>query len=353
MKKEYIHWAKSKMLLLICLFLCIGFSSFAQQSRQISGVVSAEGEEEPVPGISILVKGSQRGTVTDLDGKFQINASPGEVLVISSIGYETQEITLSEGQTSLTITLASAIGDLGEVVVVGYGSQRRADITSAVSVINMDAIKDVPASNAGRLLQGQAAGVQVRQTTGTPGQDMEVTIRGIGSLGAGSSPLYVIDGFPVGNSIGQNLNPNDIESISVLKDAASTAIYGARGSNGVILITTKSAKSGETNLDFTANYGVQNVPQSRRTRMMNGVEFAQFKKESFMYRIRYFENREPSIEEIPLDYRYPEQTQYSTNWSDEITNDNAAFQDYNLTLSSGKGERSEERRVGKECRCRR
>src|SRR5690606_20150830 len=143
----------------------------------------------------------------------------------------------------------------------------------------------------------------------------------IGSLGAGSAPLYVIDGFPIGTRMGQNLNPNDIESITVLKDAASTAIYGARGSNGVILITTKSAKAGEVNLDFTANYGVQNIPDSRRTQMMNGVEFAQFKKESFLDRVRYFEGREPSIEEIPLNYRYPEQTQYSTNWFDEITHE--------------------------------
>src|SRR5690554_692070 len=327
----------TKSFVLWCLGLCLSMASYAQNSRPITGYVNVEGESDPVPGISVLVKGTQRGTVTDLDGAYQINASPGETLVFSYIGYESQEVVLSPGQTSVNITLKVAFGDLGEVVVMGYGSQRRADITSAVSVIDMTAIGDVPVSNASRLLQGQAAGVQVRQTTGTPGQDMEVTIRGIGSLGAGSAPLYVIDGFPVGSSIGQNINPNDIESISVLKDAASTAIYGARGSNGVILITTKSAKSGETNLDFTANYGVQNVPQSRRTRMMNGVEFAQFKKESFMDRIRYFENREPSIEEIPLDYRYPEQTQYSTNWFDEITNDNAAFQDYNLTLSSGKG----------------
>src|SRR5690606_38769474 len=140
------------------------------------------------------------------------------------------------------------------------------------------------------------------------------------------------------SSIGQNINSNDIESISVLKDAASTAIYGARGSNGVILITTKSAKDGEVSLNFTANYGVQNVPISRRTQMMNGVEFAQFKKESIMDRIRDYEIREPPIEEVPLSYRYPEETKYSTNWFDEITRDSAAFQDYNITFSSGKGD---------------
>ena len=338
MKNDYFKAPQSGIFLLLGLLLCIGFSSYAQQARQISGVVNVEGEADPVPGISLLIKGTQRGTVTDLDGRFSISASTGETLTVSYIGYETQEIVLGDGQSSLNITLTASFGDLGEVVVMGYGSQRKADITSAVSVINMENIGDVPITNATRLLQGQAAGVQVRQTTGTPGQEMEVTIRGIGSLGAGSRPLYVVDGFPIGTSMGQNLNPNDIESISVLKDAASTAIYGARGSNGVILITTKSAKAGETTLDFTANYGVQNIPDSRRTQMMNGVEFAQFKKESFMDRIRYFEGREPSLEEVPLDFRFPEQTAYSTNWFDEITHQNASFQNYNVTLSAGKGD---------------
>lgn len=339
MKNRYLKKLHNiRILWLTSMLLCISLPSFGQEARLISGVVHVEDEADPVPGISILVKGTQRGTVTDLDGEFEIQASTGETLVVSYIGYLAQEIVIAAQQSSLEVTLQPSMEDLSEVVVMGYGSQRRADITSAVSVIDMDAIGDVPVSNASRLLQGQAAGVQVRQTTGTPGQDMEVTIRGIGSLGAGSAPLYVIDGFPVGNSIGQNLNPNDIESISVLKDAASTAIYGARGSNGVILITTKSAKEGEVTLNFSANYGVQNIPQSRRTKMMNGVEFAQYKKESFMDRIRYYENREPAIEEVPLSFRYPEETQYSTDWFNEITRDNAAFQDYNITFSSGKGD---------------
>ncbi len=196
-----------------------------------------------------MIKGTQRGTVTDLDGRFSISASTGETLTVSYIGYETQDIVIGEGQSSLEITLTASFGDLGEVVVMGYGSQRKADITSAVSVVNMENIGDVPTTNVSRLLQGQAAGVQVRQRSGRPGEEMEVTIRGIGSLGANSRPLYVIDGFPVGDNLGQYLNPADIESMTILKDAASTAIYGARGSNGVILITTKSAKEGRIGFD--------------------------------------------------------------------------------------------------------
>lgn len=157
-------------------------------------------------------------------------------------------------------------------------------------------------------------------------------------MGAGSQPLYVVDGFPVGTSVGQNLNPNDIATITILKDAVSTAIYGARGSNGVMLITTKRAKAGEVNLSVTANYGIQNVPESRKLKVLNGVQFAEFKKESFMDKIRNLEHREPTIDEVPLDYRYPEQTKYSTNWSDAILNQNAAFRNYNITLSQGKGD---------------
>ncbi|MBR9774458.1 MAG: TonB-dependent receptor [Cytophagales bacterium] len=337
MSKRY-DWMQSYLRILMA-FLMLMFvtTGYSRQASQVSGKVVSVDDNEPLPGVSILVKGTSRGTVTNMEGEFSVQAAPGDMLTVSFIGFETQEVAISGGRTNYEISMESSMGDLGEVVVVGYGSQRKADITSAVSVINMDNIGEVPTTNVSRLLQGQAAGVQVRQNSGRPGEEMEVTIRGIGSLGAGSQPLYVVDGFPVGTSLGQSLNPSDIESMTVLKDAASTAIYGARGSNGVILITTKSAKEGTVNLDFVVNQGVQNIPDGRRTKMMNGVEFAQFKHDSFVDRIRYFENREPAIEEVPLEFRYPEQTTVSTDWFDEILNQNARFQNYNVTLSSGKG----------------
>ncbi|MEX2569249.1 MAG: TonB-dependent receptor [Cyclobacteriaceae bacterium] len=338
MKKNYHSILYGIRLPLVLLMLFLGFPGQAQELGQVTGKVLSAEDAEPLPGVSILVQGTTRGTVTNMDGEFSLQAVAGEVLSASFIGFETTQITLSSGQTVYEITMEPALGDLGEVVVMGYGSQRKADITSAVSVINMENIGDVPTTNVSRLLQGQAAGVQVRQTTGRPGQEMEVTIRGIGSLGAGSQPLYVVDGFPIGTSLGQNLNPADIESMTVLKDAASTAIYGARGSNGVILITTKSAKEGVVGLDFVVNHGVQNVPDGRRTKMMNGPEFAQFKHDSFVDRIRYFEQREPDLEEIPMEFRFPEQTSISTDWFQEIMNQNARFQNYNATLTAGKGD---------------
>jgi TonB-linked SusC/RagA family outer membrane protein len=332
MKHNYIL---KQLLLLLILFPAVHYSY--AQTRSVTGKVTSSEEGMPIPGVNILVKATSTGTVTDVDGNYTISVTQDAILVFSSIGYATQEVNVG-GRSVIDVALVADIKSLSEVVIVGYGSQRRADITSAVSVIDMENIGDPPAANVTRLLQGQAAGVQVRQISGEPGKEMEVTIRGIGSLGAGSQPLYVVDGFPIGTSLGQSLNPADIASISVLKDAASTAIYGARGSNGVILITTKSAKEGQVNLTFDANYGVQNIPHSRRTKMMNGVEFARYKQESFMDRIRYFEGREPSLEEVPEEFRYPEQTKYSTDWFEEITNQNARFQNYNVTLSAGSGD---------------
>jgi TonB-linked SusC/RagA family outer membrane protein len=295
-------------------------------------------EQEPVPGALVQIKGTQRGTITDIDGSFSINVESGEIMVISFIGYVTKEIAVTGGQANFNISLDLSASDLSEVVVVGYGSQRKADISSAVSVINMDAIGNVPTTSVSRLLQGQAPGVQVRQQSGRPGEEMQITIRGLGSLGAGSQPLYVVDGFPIGNSLGQSINPTDIETITVLKDAASTSIYGARGSNGVVLITTKNGTEGKVGLEVVVNQGITNLPDNRRTKMMNGVEFATFKNESFVDKIRYFGKREPSIEEIPLDFRYPEQTAISTDWFDEIMNQNAKFQNVNATLTAGKGD---------------
>lgn len=290
-----------------------------------------------LPGVSVVIKGTTQGTTTDGAGNYRIIVPNGNAtLVFSFVGYQKQEIVVGN-QTNLTTTLLPDDQTLNEVVVVGYGSQRRQDITSAVSVINLRDVGEQPANNPNQILQGRAPGVVVKQTSGTPGGAFQVRVRGIGSLGAGSNPLYVVDGFVVGTSVGQNLNPNDIEGITVLKDAASTAIYGARGSNGVVLITTKQAKEGKVNVNLALDYGIQSVPRSRRVTMLNGVEFAQFKKDIFMDQIRILQGREPQESEVPIGYRFPEQTKYSTNWFDLIMHDNAPYSDMNLTVSSGAG----------------
>jgi TonB-linked SusC/RagA family outer membrane protein len=297
-----------------------------------------------LPGVSVIVKGSNVGTVSNSEGGFSVDIpdSGNPILIFSFVGYLSKEIIVGN-QTQIDVSLATDNKALEEVVVVGYGTQRKRDITSAVSVISMEDIGEVPRSNVTRMLQGQAPGVIIKQKSGTPGQQFDVKVRGISSLGAGSDPLYVIDGFPVGISVGQNLNPNDIETISILKDAASTAIYGARGSNGVVLITTKGGKDGKTNFNVSIDYGIQNIPNSRKTHVLNGPDFAQFKREVFIGRFIIDEKnnptgRNPTEEEIPIDFRNPADTKYSTNWFDLILKNNAPYKDINLSLTSGKGQ---------------
>ncbi|HVW61937.1 MAG TPA: TonB-dependent receptor [Puia sp.] len=316
-------------------WLLLIFSFLAKaQSRQVNGTIKDE-TGSPLPGVAIVVKGSAKGVNSGPNGKFTITI-PGSsaVLVISHVGFVTQEVPAAAGSTA-EVTLVRNVNALNDVVVIGYGTQRRRDVTASVATVNVGASKDVPITNPGRLLVGQAPGVTVRQTTGRPGTEFEVNIRGTSSLGATSAPLYVVDGFPMGNSLGQNLNAADIENISILKDAVSSAIYGARGSNGVVLITTKNGRSGAPVLTVNSSYGIQNIPDNRKVKMLNGPDFAQFRKDAFMDKIRYFEHREPDISEVPLDFRYPEQTKTSTNWFDATLHNNAPFQNYNVSLSQG------------------
>lgn len=311
--------------------------SSAALSQNVSGLVTDAQSGETLPGVNVTVKGTTVGAATDSEGTYSLAVpSLNDTLVFSFVGYEIHEEAIG-GRTAIDVTLKTEAIAGEELVVMGYGSQRKADITSAVAEVDMESLGDRSVSNLTNLMQGQAPGLVAKQTSGTPGGELQVNIRGISSLGAGSEPLYVVDGFPVGTSAGQNIDPSNIESISVLKDASSTAIYGARGSNGVILISTRSARQDEVHISFNASSGVQNIPNSRRTEMMGGVEFARFKKEAFMDQIRYFEGREPNIDEVPENYRYPEETRYSTNWLDHILNQNASFHKYNMSVGAGRG----------------
>lgn len=337
LKKQFAYsLQKKKCAFLFLLFLSVSIFSFAQQKITVSGTVVSD-STLPLSNVSIQIKGEPGGITSEANGAFTIKVNKGATLVFSMIGYEEKQIRVEKDNLALAMQLSAISSTLNSVIVIGYGSQIKRNITGAVSSIDVSKLKDIPSANVTQLLDGQAAGVTVQQATGSPGREFNVTIRGMGSLGAGSAPLYVVDGFPVGTSIGQNINPADIKTITILKDAVSTAIYGARGSNGVILITTKNARNGEVSLTASANYGIQNIPESRKTKVLDGAGFARFKKDNFMDKIRYFENREPAITEVPLDYRFPDQTKHSTNWFNEILNNNAPYQDYNIALSNGKG----------------
>jgi len=240
----------------LCLLLCCIVSSLVVTAQtKHTGKVIGSDDKLPVVGASVRIKGTNTGAVTDINGDFSLTLSPGNVIVVSYIGYQTTEVTV-KGNEFINISLQPANSTLNEVVVTGYTSQRKKDIAGAVAVVDVDAAKKLPAASSDQLLQGQASGVTV-VTQGAPGAQSSVFIRGISNF-QNSQPLYVIDGVQY-NSM-STLNPNDIESIQVLKDAGSAAIYGVSGGNGVIIITTKRGKSGKSTFSYDAYYGTQ-VPK--------------------------------------------------------------------------------------------
>jgi TonB-linked SusC/RagA family outer membrane protein len=250
----------------------------------VEGAVTGSDGNEPLPGVSVVVKGSNAGTTTDIQGKYQLSVPENTAtIVFSFVGYISQEVVVGN-RTRIDIKLEADIKALNEVVVVGYGTQKRGDITGAVASISAKDIIGLPNASLDGALTAKMPGVYVAQSTGTPGGGLSVRVRGTGSIGAGNEPLYVIDGFPVTADYSQtnnplkSLNPNDIESIEILKDASSTAIYGSRGSNGVVLVTTKGGKSGKMRVDIDAYTGVQNVTKTMD--LMNAREFAQYIKDS-------------------------------------------------------------------------
>lgn len=256
------------------LFLTLAFLSLSllAQERPVRGKVTNAEDGSALPGVNVVLQGTSKGTVTDSNGNYQIQVGAGEnVLIFSFIGMIPREVPIDNRET-IDVVMNPDIQQLAEVVVVGYGTEQKKLLTESVGVIKSDAVKDLPVPTLDGILQGQTTGVQVMQNSGTPGGEMSVRIRGTTSISGSGQPLYIIDGIPVttGN-FGQvgyegqginalsDINPNEIESISVLKDAAASALYGARASNGIVLITTKRGKSGNSVINFNAYYGVQQV----------------------------------------------------------------------------------------------
>ena len=308
--------------------------------RNITGRVTDE-KGEGLPGVSIVVKGTQRGTISSTDGSFQLVIPDGDhTLIFSFVGYITQEISLGN-RNYLEASMSVDQKSLEEVVVIGYGSVKKSDLTGAVADISGKNLKDLPVTSIDQKLVGQVAGVQIQQVSGAPGAGTSVKIRGSGSLGAGNEPLYVIDGMPYSSGLNQDINPlsfinpNDIETITVLKDASSTAIYGSRGANGVIMITTKNPQKNASQINFSASWGVQTVPQKGRPQMLNAREFADYQRDRIDYVVRQREGREPTLEDYPEEYRDLDKlNNVGTNWYDLILQ-NASVQDYNVDLQKG------------------
>lgn len=242
---------------------------------RVKGKVADE-KGQPLPGVSVRVEGTQFGTTTDANGNYQITVQTGAKLTFSFLGYTNQTITVGDQDQTINITLKENQGgkQLSEIVVVGYGTQSKRAVTGSIASVKYDNFKDRANSNVTQSLAGQLPGVSITQAQGAPGSLPIIKIRGTSSITAGTNPLYVVDGLPLENFNLNYINPQDIESVDVLKDASSTAIYGSRGANGVVIVTTKLGKVGQTNVNATVEYGVQDV--TRRVKMMDAQQFIQY-----------------------------------------------------------------------------
>lgn len=294
-----------RFLLVMLVAITMPLNIFAQQIT-VSGTV-VDGNNEPLIGVNVQLKGTQSGTVTDMEGSFSISASPQDVLVFTYLGMATQELTVGTNRV-VRIVLSENTQDLDEFIVIGYGIQRKGDITTAVSTVGADAIADRPVIAAAQALQGKAAGVQVVQSSGKPGGDIAVRIRGNTSLKASNAPLYIVDGVPLESMA--TINPNDIETMSVLKDASSAAIYGSRAANGVVLITTKKGVKGKTSVTFNSYLGFSNL--SRAIEALNTKEYYDLMDE--------------------LGFAVDRNNQNYTNWYDE-TYKTGFLQNYQVSFS--------------------
>lgn len=308
----------------------------------------------PLPGVNIVEVGTTKGAVTDLDGNYSISVSnENAVLRFSFVGYLTEEVEV-DNRTNIDITLIEDIQALDEVVVVGYGTQQRRDITGSVTSVSTEELEKVSSSDFTRALAGQMPGVQVVQSTGAPGGGVVVRVRGTGSITAGNDPLYVVDGVPINNANSgfaqgggpdqpvnplSTLNPDDIASIEVLKDASATAIYGSRGSNGVVIITTKRGQAGEPTVKFNVSTGLQQV--EKKLDLLNEREVAEFWIEARTN--SWVDNggspddpfdERPGRYSVPPEYRNPEELGEGTDWQDEIFR-TASQQNYQLSVSGG------------------
>ena len=314
--------------------------SLASQADSLRGKVT-DTIGYPLPGVSITIKGTSRGTSTDAEGNYVLNDIPdGAVLVFTFLGFRAQEIPVG-GKDVINAVMRTENSELDQVVVIGYGTQLSRDVTGAVSTLDMGITEDLPVSSIDQKIVGQAAGVQVQQLSGTPGGGTSIKIRGSGSLGAGNEPLYVIDGMPYSAGMNQRfnpllfINPNDIESISILKDASSTAIYGSRGANGVIMITTKKGRYEHTQVNVSSVTGMQQVPQQGRPELLNARGFAELQRDRIDILVRRTEGREPIATDYPEEYRDLESlTGQGTDWYDLLLQ-TAMIQDHNISVLKG------------------
>lgn len=363
---------QSAFLIKICmLFLLMGIGMQVVAQQTVTGTVLTADAKVPLAGVSVLVKGSRTGVITGQDGKYRLELpADATALIFSYIGYKQTEVAIN-GRRTIDVELPEDVASLEEVVVIGYGQQQKKDLTTAVATVQAKDLRDQPVNSFDQALVGKMAGVQVLQSSGSPGAGVSIRVRGIGSITAGNDPLYVIDGVPISNdnnratgeidtgtgnypeqpiNVLSTINPADIESIQVLKDASAAAIYGSRGSNGVVLITTKKGTQGKPSVRYNGYYGIQET--TTRYDMLNAYEWAEmnFEGRNNTYRDRYpagldtdtNEEREANLPGVPAALIPPEVQPYldgttgltDTDWQDEIFRQ-APIQSHSVSISGG------------------
>lgn len=329
--------AKTKLMIkrfLIFTLVCLNSYLMYAQTLNINGTILSSDNNQPLPGVSVIIKGTTIGTSSNIDGEFSIKAELGNTLVLSFIGYTTQEIPIINNKP-LSITLQLDSKQLEEVVVVGYGTVKKSDLTGSVATVTSEKIQKAQTTGIDQAIQGKVAGVSVTANTGQPGSSVTVRIRGVGTVG-NSDPLYVVDGVALSNI--NFLNPSDIKSMEILKDASATAIYGSRGANGVVMITTNSGKT-QSRMNSTFSYytGIQN--KWKTLDMMNREQYAKFKGydpndatytsfSDWVYK-KFGLSTNPYI---PTNINYEN---YDTDWQEVVFNDNARISNYHFTTDGG------------------
>ena len=323
-KCTFVHMCFLAMAMLLCIPASgVKATPASQENLTVSGVVTSAADQLPLIGVSVQVKGTSNGSITDLDGNYSVSVASGQTLVFSYIGFKTQEIQITN-QKTLNVVMEEDSETLDEVVVVGYGVQKKKLVTGATVQVKGETLAKMNTNSPLQAMQGQTPGVNISSTSGQPGEGMKVSIRGLGTVG-NASPLYLIDG--VGGDI-STLNPADIESIDVLKDAASAAIYGAQAANGVVLITTKSGKAGKAQISFDAYYGWQT--QARKADMLNAQEYMMIMDEQAI-----------NSGNAPYDWSSFESIYdangnvYDTDWVNSMFQNNAQTQSYTLGITGG------------------
>lgn len=309
---------KHLRILFFMVFALLNAGVMLAQNHKVTGTILDGETGQSIPGATVLESGTLNGTTTDIDGKYAITvASPQAVLEFSFIGYEPQQVPVN-GQAVINITMKVEITNLSEIVVIGYGTQKKKVVTGAIASVNSEKITETPVLRVEQAMQGRTAGVQVTNLSGQPGEAPTIRIRGAGTTG-NADPLYIVDGMAVGGI--DYLNPGDIESIDVLKDAASAAIYGARAANGVVLITTKSGKAGKMNVSYSGYYGIQNV--SKTLDMLDAEQYRMMMNEG----ARNAGLTEPfDLNQIP---------ENNTNWQNELFQKNVPIQNHEISITGG------------------